>query len=171
MIPIFALRAAGRSRPFTFLRLRALTATVLVLLSSTACQADRGRVVPGARSADEVVSVSFPPIGLEENERIVGLEIAVTHGFVTSIDNIPPDWDIHLEVDPPWQTKVSGATHHGTGALTSPSPLDSLVTIRPWPDKNYGLDIQATLHTTIDFEKTRTREFKMNELELRKRSR
>jgi len=98
----------------------------------------------------------------------VGLEIIVTYGDVKAIDNIPPDWSINLEVDPAWRSRISGGTHHGAGALTSPSQLDAFLTIRPWPDKDYKLDIQATLQTTVDFERTKARSFKMNDLVLKK---
>jgi hypothetical protein len=149
---------------------RALAATVLVLMSAVSCQGDRPQARPGERT-DEFLSVSFPSIRLDPNERIVGLEIIVTHGHVKAIDNIPSDWSMYLEVDPPWQSRVSGAAHHGAGALTSSSQLDSLIVISPWPDETHGVEMRASLHTTVDFEQTRTRSFTMNDLVLKKQRR
>lgn len=160
----------ARPDPNPAARIRALAAIVLVLTSSMSCQGGRRHDEPSER-IDELLSVSFPKIELDKNERIVGLEITVTHGYVEAIDNIPADWSVDLKVDPPWQSKVSGSAHHGAGALTSPSQLESFLVIRPWPDKNYRLDVEATLHTTVDFEQTRTRSFKMNDLLLKKRNR
>lgn len=136
---------------------------VLALAASLSCQS-HGRPVPDGERSLELLSLSFPRVALEANERIVGLEIVVTHGSVKALDNIPVDWSVDLKVDPPWQSKVVGSTHHGVGALVDASQLDSFLVIRPWYDADSSFDVEATLYTTSDFERTKTRSLKKNDL-------
>jgi hypothetical protein len=151
------------------MRLRVLLAIVFIIIALFSCKANNDQHRPDLKN-EELLVLSFPKVSLQENERIVGLEITITHGSVKAINNIPEDWSVDLKTDPQWQPKVSGAPHHGAGALNDLSEVDSLLVIRPWREKGYELDIVAKVFTTIDFEKTRTRSFRMDELILKRKS-
>jgi len=145
-------------------------AIAFAIIALFSCKADTGKHGAEAKKNEELLVLSFPKVPLNENERIVGLEITITHGSVRAINNIPEDWSIDLKTDPQWQPKVSGGPHHGAGALTDMSQIDSFLIIRPWREKGYELNIVAKVFTTIDFEKTTTRSFRMDKLILKRES-
>ena len=150
------------------MKIRIIITTLIALVLIQSCKSEKAPI-PDAKVEDELFMLSFPTIPLKDNERIVGLEVTITHGSVKSINNIPEDWSIDLKADPQWQPKVTGVAHHGAGALTETSQLQSFLTIRPWTGKWFVLNVEAKLFTTTDFEKTKTLSFKMTDLRLTKK--
>lgn len=157
------------ARPQIWRKPRVILTTVFTIMALFSCKADNGQHHPDLKN-EELLVLSFPKVSLQEKERIVGLEITITHGSVKAIDNIPEDWSIDLKTDPQWQPKVSAGPHHGAGAFNDLSEIDTFLVIRPWREKGYKFNIGAKVFTTLDFEKTTTQTFRMEELVLKRKT-
>lgn len=147
------------------MRSRALAATIVLGFFLVSCQRDE-QVGPENTPSEDVLTLSFPRVTLQENERIVGLEITVNYGSIKAITNIPEDWSITLTADPQWAPKVSGFAHHGVGTLTDLSQLNSFLVIRAWRGEGYSFNVEARVDTTTDFKNISSRSFSMNDLVL-----
>jgi hypothetical protein len=125
----------------------------------------------GAFSPDDEVVLAFPPIKLQKGERIVGFEISVTTGHIIAVDRIPQDWSVSIQAQVSSKSAISGAPGHGAGALFTAAELPK-VTIRVGKPAFGNLPkftVEATLHVTLDFEKTRTVQLRQTELLLKKK--
>lgn len=115
----------------------------------------------------ETFSVSLGPLDLTNKERIVGFQLKMTAGRIHSILFVPIGWNINIDNDPSWQTKITGSSVVGAAALSTNS-LNNFVIIEKNEFMDLKFDIEADVVVTENFEKERTIHLKMNELILRK---
>ena len=112
--------------------------------------------------------VSLHDIHLVEGERIVGLEITFTAASVYAITHIPKDWSFNLDGAVSYRTKLSGACHHGAGALETARGLPQFTIILepPFDRTSPKFDISGSVHLTKDFEKARLLKLKITDFQI-----
>lgn len=100
-------------------------------------------------AADRFV-LTINKLPLEYKERIVGFEIKITAGGIVSMPRIPMGWDLAINNDPTWNTKLVGSVIVGAAALQQNSFTDFVII-----DKNEFGDltfaIKGEVITTKDF--------------------
>lgn len=63
------------------------------------------------------LAVSVPGLHLSSNERIVAFDIHVVSGRVAALPDIPIGWNVSVNNDPSWNTKVAGSLKVGAAAV------------------------------------------------------
>jgi hypothetical protein len=114
-------------------------------------------VVPAiamATPSQELLSISVASLSLEERERIVGFQVNIKAGRIVNLPVIPFGWNIIIDNDPSWSTKIIGSTIVGSAALGIDSLKDFIVIEKhEFMGLNFG--IEAEIIVTTDFEKER----------------
>ena len=123
--------------------------------------------IPAYSVSGELYKLSATPLSFNKSERIVGYELKISCGGIHSINHVPIGWDIHIDNDPSWNTRMKGSIKVGAAALYKDSFNDFLV-IEKGPNKDDVLKVQMEIITTTDFVKEKRYLLKTNELMLHK---
>jgi len=86
-------------------------------------------------SAASACTLTFAPDFRPPEGRVAAINLAVRHGAVATISNVPPGWQINIMNDPSWITQLSGKEVVGAAFLTI-SSLQGMFSIGPEP--GYG---------------------------------
>ncbi len=65
------------------------------------------------------LSVKFPKLDVQKNERVVALEMHVSSGMVDLISNIPIGWYVSLDNDAGWNATIKANIIVGAAALSA----------------------------------------------------
>lgn len=142
--------------------LRSRPALVFFLLLETALAA-----TPEAISG-EMWTVSIRHLPLAAKERVVGFQANVTAGRIVSVPSVPIGWDVRIENDPSWKTRITGSVIVGAAALGAEFFTEFLVLEKyEFMDLRFG--VEATIVVTEDFTIERRIHVRMKDLVLRKK--
>ena len=84
-------------------------ATLLVLVSGAA-----DRPAGAAPPHEHFVSVSLSALPIGAGERVVGFDFEVTSGRIAKITDMPIGWNVSVDNDPSWNTKI-----HASGLVAA----------------------------------------------------
>jgi hypothetical protein len=65
----------------------------------------------------QTVCVSIPNLQIGDKERVVGFEIHVGSGRIAALPDIPIGWNVSIDNDPSWNTKIEGSLKVGAAAV------------------------------------------------------
>jgi hypothetical protein len=86
------------------------------------------------------VSVSLPALHMEASERIVGFHVEVTSGSIARFHDVPAGWNISVDNDPSWNTKINASIVVASAAVDPPFFKDFLVIERePGSEKSFAI--------------------------------
>lgn len=121
-----------------------------------------------ATSPKEVLNISIGSLSLAEREKIVGFQFNITAGRIVSLPVVPLGWNITIDNDPSWKTKLIGSSIVGSAALGIES-LQDLIVIEKYEFMGLSFGIEAEIIVTQDFEKDRHIHLKKENLMIKKR--
>lgn len=111
------------------------------------------------------ISVSLPRLSMAYGERAVGFELYVQSGRVAQVPDVPIGWNITVENDPSWNTKISGSVRIAAAALDASFFRNFLIV-----EKNESLGNRFEIHgkivVTRDFVKERRMDVSMRDVVL-----
>ena len=116
----------------------------------------------------ELWSVSIRPQPVLQNERVVGFEMKIRAGGIVSIPSLPMGWNISVDNDASWNTKIVGAVTVGAAALNV-SFFSDFIVVRQHEFRGTKFDADMVIVVTEDFETNRRIRFGLKDLILRKR--
>ncbi len=127
---------------------RRLAVSAVVMVGVLALFA--GRACP----AEELWSVSFRPVALAPNERIVGFEFRIRFGTIASLPTVPIGWS--LEIENGASSRVSGSISVGAAAFTDWRFFREFVLVQKvsLPDVP-AFELEGLVFVTVDFQNTR----------------
>lgn len=137
---------------------------IILSVISLFCCNSKEEKKSGGRNDQELLTLSFPQNALEKDERLMGFEINVMHGYVAAINRIPVDWSMSVDASLSWSPVIKGRCHHGAGAVIDLSEFDSFLTIQPDSIRKSNFDIEAILLTSVDTVDIKTRSFRLPDL-------
>src|SRR2546426_100453 len=89
-----------------------LTSSILLALLHVVAHAQ----VP---ELEDVWTVSIMHLEIRPGERVIGFDVQIKAAMVTALPKVPPAWNITLDNDPLWTSRVVGSIGVGAGALVS----------------------------------------------------
>ena len=116
----------------------------------------------------EIFSLSIPQLAIAKQEKIVGFEVIVTAGRIVSFSTAPMGWNITINNDPSWHTKIIGSIIVGAASLGSNFFRDFLM-IEKYEFMDLKFNVDAEIVLTEDFESERHVYLNMKDLVLQKR--
>lgn len=116
----------------------------------------------------EMFSLSIRQLGTAKKEKVVGFEVNVTAGRIASFPTTPIGWNITINNDPSWHTKVFGSIIVGAASLGSNFFRNFLV-IEKYEFMGLKFNVDVEIIVTEDFESERRIDLKMKDLILQKR--
>lgn len=116
----------------------------------------------------ELLSVSIKHLLLEKSERIVGFEVKITSGEISSLPRVPSGWDIIVNNDPSSNTKIRGGIIVGAVSFDDISFFKDFIIIERADRKEPVFNIEVEIVTTIDFEKEKRYLLRKDDLLLKK---
>lgn len=104
------------------------------------------------------------------DEKIVGFELKIVSGGISSLVSVPMGWNISIDNDPSWKTGVAGSVLVGAASLNI-NEFNNIFVV----EKNelmgikFNVEIDIIVTVTKDFDKTKTVHFELKDLILRKK--
>lgn len=94
---------------------------------------------------------SIENVKIPNNEKVVSMEIKISSGSISSIQNVPPGWYFEINNDPSWQSTVKGNTLIGAASLSTNDlkKITFSAEKKEFNDKKF--DIFIDVNTTADF--------------------
>lgn len=138
----------------------AKTSVVAIVFAVAGIFAITGRSSPPASS---FLSVSISNLNIAAGERVVGFEFHVTSGRIVRVPDMPIGWNISVDNDPSWNTKITGSIMVAAAAVDSSFFRNFLVVEK---DASLGipLRIQGDVVVSKDFVNTRKISISMTDL-------
>jgi hypothetical protein len=100
------------------------------------------------------VSVSVPALHMDASERIVGFHVEVTSGSIARFHDMPSGWNISVDNDPSWNTKIDGSTIVAAAALDIDFFRDFIVIEKEKKARN-PFDVKGEVIVSKDFSHVR----------------
>ncbi len=125
-------------------------------------------VRPNVSDCGEKLSVSFASLKLTGAERVVGFEVTFVGAGIVSLPSVPMGWEISIDNQPSWNTRITASAVVGAAALDS-RYFRSFIVIQKAPEKGLDFAISGTIWATEDFTTTREIQLKTTDVVLRKR--
>lgn len=100
----------------------------------------------------DVYDISIPNLKASPDETIVSLEISVRAGSVQSISNIPIGWQVTLDNDANWVSRIKARSTLGAASLAPDEVHRLVINVRRNEFANFKFDISgsASLAKTFD---------------------
>jgi hypothetical protein len=140
----------------------AIALTTSLLLVSEAAE----RIVGAASPHRQFVSVSLPTLRIGAGERVVGFEFEVTSGRIAQITDIPIGWNISVDNDASWNTKIHASVLVAAAALDGPYFKDFAV-IEKKGNTGDPFEIKGKIAVSTDFSKVREIQVGMKDFTVR----
>ncbi len=101
----------------------------------------------------DVYAISIPKLKADPQGSITGLEIRINAGTVQGVQNIPIGWNMSIEDDANWISKVRGNSTIGAASL-SPDELKRIVfLVRRNERENFNFDVSGTFTVSKNSER------------------
>jgi hypothetical protein len=140
------------------LALLAIALTTSLLLVSEAAE----RIVGAASPHRQFVSVSLPALRIAAGERVVGFEFEVTSGRIAQITDIPIGWNISVDNDASWDTKIHASVLVAAAALDG-SCFKEFAVIEKEGNTERPFEIKGKIDVSTDFSKVREIQVRMKD--------
>jgi hypothetical protein len=122
----------------------------------------------GGPAQKQTVSISIRSLAIGSGERVVGFDFEVTSGRIAQIPNAPIGWNISVNNDPSWKTRIEGSIIVAAAAVDA-SFFDDFMTIEKDESLGIPFGIQGEVVVSKDFSNMRRikleqKNFTMNEI-------
>src|SRR3990167_8209655 len=117
---------------------------------------------------EELWTLSIPTLPVSPQEKVVGFEVDIRAGGIASVPSVPMGWNLLINNDPSWHTKIRGSLLVGSAALDKFFFKDFLV-IRKFEFMGLKFNVEGVVIVTEDFGKERRIKFGVKDLVLKKR--
>jgi hypothetical protein len=141
-----------------FVRLRRLW----IVSAAVALAAITGGSEPPAGT---IISVSIPALHIAAGERVVGFDFQVTSGRIVQVPNMPIGWNISVNNDPSWNTKMDASIIVAAAAVDA-SFFNHFLLIEKEATPDSPFQIKGELLVSKDFSKTTAIHVGMRDLTL-----
>jgi hypothetical protein len=123
--------------------------------------------VPGVAGTGNAGSyrLFFPSIALEKDERITGVKVEVTCGYIRGVKPAPDDWGYLVRSPISSLSTLEASAGHGASWLWSIREWNGAVHIAPYDLSCF--DVAATVYSTFYQERDNERSFNRRQLKLR----
>jgi hypothetical protein len=125
---------------------------------------------PKDATPGEKLKVStIPHLSLKKDEKVVGFQVTVTGGIISSLPNVPDGWDIYLNNYLSLKPTVKGGVITGTFALDVKEDIEffkNIVIVEK--RESLPFDIEIEIVATTDFQNTRRIILKNRDLTIEK---
>lgn len=139
----------SRRTRFTFCLASALAALLLIVPGA----AERHAKAEPPRK--HLVSLSLPDLRVAQKERIVGFHFELTSGRIAHMRDMPIGWNISVDNDPSWNTKVDASIVVAAAAL-DPAFFKEFVVIEKNETAGSPFQIEGDITVSGDFSSSRT---------------
>ena len=110
-------------------------------------------LAPGCALSGNLYSISTKNIDLGKYNRIANFELNIRSGSVYSVPRVPQGWEIYIDNQPSWNTRVTGGAVVGAAGLYTDFFEEEFLVIEKNTDYNPGMfRIELVLYTTSNFE-------------------
>ena len=134
------------------------TATAFLLLVLSAAEEPAGAEPSGT----QLVSVSLPTLHVAAEERVVGFHFEVTSGRIAQIPDMPIGWNISVDNDPSWNTKIDASVIVAAAALDA-SFFKNFVVIEKDDSSESPFEIKGEFLVSSDFSNVRKIQVEMRD--------
>jgi len=114
----------------------------------------------------QFVSVSVPALRIDAGERVVGFDFEVTSGRVAEITDMPIGWNISVDNEASWNTKIHASVLVAAAALDGPYFTDFAV-IEKEGNAEGPFEIKGKVVVSTDFSKVREIQVGMKDFTVR----
>ena len=132
------------------IQLLAAAVTALLLLVPGEAAGPAGAEALGG----QFVSVSLPALHIGTGERVVGFHFDVTSGRIAQIPDMPIGWNISVDNDPSWNTKVDASIHVAAAAVDS-SFFHDFAVVEKEGNAESPFKLEGEVDVSTDFSKVR----------------
>jgi hypothetical protein len=112
-----------------------------------------------------ILSVSIPALHIAAGERVVGFDFQVESGRIVQVPDMPIGWNISVDNDPSWNTKINAAIIVAAAAVDALFFKHFLV-IEKEAAPNSPFDMKGEVIVSKDFSATRRISVGMSDLTL-----
>lgn len=102
----------------------------------------------------QILSVSLPALRLAAGERVVGFQVDVTSGRIAQLSSVPIGWNISVETDPSWNTKLDASVIVAAAAL-DPSFFKNFIEVEKHESPRGAFGLTGEITVSTDFSSTR----------------
>jgi hypothetical protein len=137
-------------------------ATTFLLLVSGAAKRPAGAPPPHGH----FVLVSLSALHITEAERVVGFDFGVTSGRIAKITDVPIGWNVSVDNDPSWNTKIHASVIVAAAALDG-SYFRDFAVIEKEGNIDAPFEIKGKIVVSTDFSKVREIQVGMKDFTVR----
>jgi len=142
--------------------LLAAAVTALLLLVPGEADGPAGAEPPHT----QFVSVSLPGLHIGTGERVVGFHFDVTSGRIAQIPDMPIGWNISVDNDPSWNTKVDASIRVAAAAVDS-SFFQDFAVVEKEGKAESPFELAGEVDVSADFSKVRKIQVVMKDFAVR----
>jgi hypothetical protein len=130
-----------------------------------------GLLMPGGAAPTDtrVVSVSLPALQIGAEERVVGFHFQVTSGRIAQIADVPIGWNISVDNDPSWNTKIDASIIVAAAAVDA-SFFNDFAVLEKDGSSETPFEIKGEVIVSGDFSKFRRIQVKMKDFTIKQRT-
>jgi hypothetical protein len=138
------------------------TATAFLLLTPGEAVGHSGARPPHG----QFVSVRLSALHITEGERVVGFDFGVTSGRIAKITDVPIGWNVTVDNDPSWNTKIHASVIVAAAALDGAYFKDFAV-IEKEGNAESPFEIKGKIVVSTDYSKVREIQVGMKDFTVR----
>jgi hypothetical protein len=101
-----------------------------------------------------LISLSLPALQLAAGERIVGFHLQVTSGRIAQLPEVPIGWNISVENDPSWNTKIDASIIVAAAAVDG-SFFNNFLVLEREERPETPFDVKGEISVSSDFSMVR----------------
>jgi hypothetical protein len=114
----------------------------------------------------QTLCVSIPNLQVGNKERVVGFEIHIASGRIAALPDIPIGWNVSIDNDPSWNTKIEGSLKVGAAAV-APGFFREFLFIEKDESLDVPFQISGEIVVTEDFATERRIQIGMKDLSIK----